>query len=69
MKPEEIKGLWLGTLGVVIFALTLPMTRLAVGTLEDPQMSGLFIALGPRAGSRSALRRIPCGHARPMATA
>ncbi len=46
MKPEEIKGLWLGTLGVVIFALTLPMTRLAVGTLEDPQMSGLFIALG-----------------------
>ena len=26
-------GLWLGTLGVAIFALTLPMTRLAVGTL------------------------------------
>ncbi|MES2976454.1 MAG: DMT family transporter [Pseudomonadota bacterium] len=46
MKPEEIKGLWLGTLGVVIFALTLPMTRLAVGTPENPQMSGLFIALG-----------------------
>ncbi len=46
MKPEEIRGLWLGTLGVVIFALTLPMTRLAVGTPEHPQMSGLFIALG-----------------------
>lgn len=46
MKPEEIRGLWLGTLGVVIFALTLPMTRLAVGTPADPQMSGLFIAFG-----------------------
>lgn len=46
MKPEETKGLWLGTLGVVIFALTLPMTRLAVGTPEAPQMSGVFIALG-----------------------
>jgi len=46
MKPEEVRGLWLGTLGVVIFALTLPMTRLAVGTPDAPQMSGLFIALG-----------------------
>ncbi len=46
MKPEEIKGLWLGLLGVTIFALTLPMTRLAVGTTEAPQMSGVFIALG-----------------------
>jgi drug/metabolite transporter (DMT)-like permease len=39
-------GLWLGTLGVAIFALTLPMTRLAVGTPELPQMSGVFIAVG-----------------------
>jgi drug/metabolite transporter (DMT)-like permease len=46
MKPHEIKGLWLGLVGVVIFALTLPMTRLAVGTPEAPQMSGVFIALG-----------------------
>lgn len=46
MKPEEIRGLWLGLLGVAIFALTLPMTRLAVGTPEAPQMSGVFIALG-----------------------
>ncbi len=46
MKPAEIKGLWLGVLGVMIFALTLPMTRLAAGTPEEPQMSGLFIALG-----------------------
>jgi len=46
MRPQEIKGLWLGLAGVVIFALTLPMTRLAVGTPEAPQMSGVFIALG-----------------------
>ncbi len=46
MKPDEIRGLWLGLLGVTIFALTLPMTRLAVGTPEAPQMSGVFIALG-----------------------
>lgn len=39
-------GLWLGLLGVVIFALTLPMTRLAVGTPEAPQLSGVFIAMG-----------------------
>ena len=46
MKPHEISGLWLGLVGVAIFALTLPMTRLAVGTPEAPQMSGVFIALG-----------------------
>lgn len=46
MKSDEIKGLWLGLLGVAIFALTLPMTRLAVGTPEAPQMSGWFIAAG-----------------------
>jgi drug/metabolite transporter (DMT)-like permease len=46
MRPEETRGLWLGALGVTIFALTLPMTRLAVGTPEAPQMSGVFIALG-----------------------
>ena len=40
------KGLWLGLLGVTIFALTLPMTRLAVGTPELPQLSGVFIAVG-----------------------
>ncbi len=39
-------GLWLGTLGMAIFALTLPLTRLAVGTPEAPQMSGVFIAVG-----------------------
>ncbi|MDO9403162.1 MAG: DMT family transporter [Polaromonas sp.] len=42
-------GLWLGLLGVAIFALSLPMTRVAVGTTADPQMSGVFVAMG-RAG-------------------
>ena len=40
------KGLWLGLLGIVIFSVTLPMTRLAVGTPDAPQMSGVFIAMG-----------------------
>jgi drug/metabolite transporter (DMT)-like permease len=45
MKKETL-GLWLGVLGVVIFAFSLPMTRLAVGTLDAPQLSGVFVALG-----------------------
>jgi len=45
-QKSIIKGLWLGLLGIVIFSVTLPMTRLAVGTPEAPQMSGLFIAMG-----------------------
>ena len=46
-SPANIsKGLWLGLLGIVIFSATLPMTRLAVGTPDAPQMSGVFIALG-----------------------
>lgn len=43
---SESRGLLLGLLGVAIFALTLPMTRLAVGTPEAPLMSGLFLAMG-----------------------
>ncbi|WP_431094701.1 DMT family transporter [Polaromonas aquatica] len=45
-KTQITKGLWLGFLGIVIFSVTLPMTRLAVGTPDAPQMSGIFIALG-----------------------
>ncbi|MDP2819814.1 MAG: DMT family transporter [Polaromonas sp.] len=45
-QQQVTKGLWLGLLGIVIFAVTLPMTRLAVGPPEAPQMSGVFIALG-----------------------
>ena len=46
-SPSEItQGLWLGLLGIVIFSVTLPMTRMAVGTPDAPQMSGFFIAMG-----------------------
>lgn len=45
--PRQItQGLWLGLLGIVIFSVTLPMTRMAVGTADAPQMSGFFIAMG-----------------------
>lgn len=43
---RQRQGLWLGLLGVVIFSATLPATRLAVGPVEAPQMSGVFIAMG-----------------------
>lgn len=43
---DERRGLWLGLLGVVIFALTLPMTRLAVGPADDPQLPPLFVTAG-----------------------
>jgi len=36
----------LGLTGVVIFAITFPMTRLAVGTVDAPQLSPWFSALG-----------------------
>jgi drug/metabolite transporter (DMT)-like permease len=39
-------GLWLGFLGVFVFALTLPMTRLATGTAGAPQLSPWFVTWG-----------------------
>jgi len=42
----ERRGLWLGVAGVVMFALTLPMTRLAVGPAEAPQLPPLFVTAG-----------------------
>ena len=42
-------GLWLGLLGMLIFAGTIPMTRLASGSNEAPQLSPVFVAIG-RAG-------------------
>jgi drug/metabolite transporter (DMT)-like permease len=43
------QGLWLGVLGMLIFAGTIPMTRLASGSQEAPQLSPVFVAFG-RAG-------------------
>ena len=43
---DESRGLWLGLVGVLIFSLTLPMTRLAVGSLEAPQLPPMFVTAG-----------------------
>ena len=43
---DETRGLWLGLLGVTIFAMTLPMTRLAVGPAADPQLPPAFVTAG-----------------------
>jgi drug/metabolite transporter (DMT)-like permease len=43
---DETRGLILGFAAVVMFALTLPMTRLAVGTVEAPQLPPLFVTAG-----------------------
>jgi drug/metabolite transporter (DMT)-like permease len=50
-------GLWLGLLGVVVFGLTLPMTRLATGTVDAPQLSPWFVtwARAALAGGLSAI--------------
>jgi len=45
-RRDETRGLWLGLLGVLCFAMTLPMTRLAVGPLEDPQLPPIFVTAG-----------------------
>ena len=42
-RHHETLGMWLGLLGVAIFAVTLPMTRLATGPVSDPQLSPWFI--------------------------
>jgi drug/metabolite transporter (DMT)-like permease len=41
-----VKAYVLGLLGVVMFGMTFPMTRLAVGTIDSPQLSPWFSALG-----------------------
>ncbi|MDM0117114.1 DMT family transporter [Variovorax sp. J22R133] len=38
--------MWLGVIGVAIFAVTLPMTRLATGTQAAPQLSPWFTTAG-----------------------
>ncbi len=40
------QGGLLGVLGVLIFALTIPMTRLASGPLAAPQLPPVFVAIG-----------------------
>ena len=45
-RHDELAGFGYGLLGVVVFAMTLPMTRLAVGSAADPQLTPLFVAAG-----------------------
>lgn len=51
---DESRGLLLGLLGVVIFAATGPLTKLAVGSLDAPQLSPWFVTFG-RAAVAGAL--------------
>ena len=46
LSPDERRGFALGVLGVLIFAMTLPMTRLAVGPDTDPQLGPAFVTAG-----------------------
>ena len=43
---DATRGLLLGALGVLIFAATLPMTRLAVGDISTPQLPPAFVTAG-----------------------
>lgn len=43
---DATRGLLLGLAGVVMFALSIPMTRLAGGSAEAPQLDPAFVALG-----------------------
>ena len=51
---DAAKGWWFGLLGVTVFAFTLPFTRMAVGSVDAPQMNGVFVAMG-RAGVAALL--------------
>jgi drug/metabolite transporter (DMT)-like permease len=51
---EQSLGLWLGLVGVIVFGLTLPMTRLATGTADAPMLSPWFVTWG-RAALAGAL--------------
>lgn len=46
LLTDETRGLWLGFLGVIMFAITLPMTRLAVGPDDAPQLDPVFVTFG-----------------------
>ncbi|MEN9628545.1 MAG: hypothetical protein RJA10_1772, partial [Pseudomonadota bacterium] len=45
-SSDATRGLLLGALGVLIFAATLPMTRLAVGDASAPQLPPAFVTAG-----------------------
>ncbi|KQW46365.1 MULTISPECIES: DMT family transporter [unclassified Roseateles] len=46
MASDATRGLLLGVAGVFIFALSIPMTRLAGGSAAAPQLDPAFVAFG-----------------------
>lgn len=64
---DERRGLVLGLLGVAIFALSIPFTRLAGGSAEDPQLPPAFVAMGraAAAGLLAAVYLLLTGAPRP----
>lgn len=45
-QSDAARGLLLGFAGVVMFALSIPMTRLAGGSAAAPQLDPVFVAMG-----------------------
>lgn len=45
LRRRERRGLWFGLAGVLMFAVTIPMTRLAGGPADDPQLPPAFVAV------------------------
>ncbi len=45
LQPQT-RGLWLGLLAMALFGLTLPMTRMAIGSEAAPQLSPWFVTFG-----------------------
>ncbi len=43
---DSQRGFAFGSLGVLIFSMTLPMTRLAVGDVSEPQLDPAFVTAG-----------------------
>lgn len=43
---DAVRGWWFGLLGVVIFAMTIPMTRLASGLGTEHPLPAVFVAIG-----------------------
>lgn len=64
---DQSRGLLLGAVGVLIFALSIPMTRLAGGTAAAPQLDPVFVAMGRAAvaGLLSIVYLVATGAARP----
>lgn len=56
-EQAAARGLWLGVVAMALFGMTLPMTRLATGSEQAPQLTPLFVtcARGVVAAALSAL--------------